>query len=143
MVNCMMSTLLQSKIELVVDLADVIGWVLLHPKKHLAFPGWFDEQITANLVEYNRFNGIIVVTMPNKRIDGIMTYDIYHEKKLIRVQAILTRDLDAFTTMIALWAERHPDYTLMAIRDGKKNMKYKLKNFSRYLKQGIENLIGN
>jgi len=121
-----------------VDLVDVLGFVHGHPRKHLAFPGWFDEQITKNLIEYNKFNGLVVVAINSKRIDAVITYDEYPEKKLLRIQSILTRDNDGFATLIAIWSRRFPDYDLEANRKGYKVTRYRLKDFSRYFKQGIE-----
>lgn len=121
-----------------IDLVDVLGFVHGHPQKHLAFPGWFDEQITKNLIEYNKFNGLVVSASADNKIDAILTYDAYPEKKLLRIQAILARDNDGFATLIAVWAKRYPDYDLEANRKGHKVTRYRLKDFSRYFKQGIE-----
>ena len=125
---------LQSRLRKVVDLADIIGWTLLHPKRHLAFPGWDDEQITLNLIEYNRADNLIVIVAPNLNIDGLLTYDVHDETKTLRIQAILTDSAEDFATFIALWAERYPTYGLEAIRDCVKQRSYTLKNFRRYLK---------
>lgn len=121
-----------------IDLVDALGFVHGHPRKHLAFPGWLDEQITKNLIEYNKFNGLVVSASADNKIDAILTYDAYPEKKLLRIQAILARDNDGFATLIAVWAKRYPDYDLEANRKGHKVTRYRLKDFSRYFKQGIE-----
>lgn len=131
---------LQSRLRKNIDLADIVGWVLQHPKRHLAFPGWDEGQITLNLVEYNRADNLIAIADPALRVNGILTYDVHDETKTLRIQAILTEDNDDFATLVALWAERYPTYSLEAIRDCTKHRTYKLRNFSRYLKQGQKNL---
>lgn len=118
-----------------VDLVDAIGFVLSHPRKQDAFPGWDDQQITKALVEYNQ-NETLIIAVCEGKIDGIATYDLYDSDKPIRVHAILTQPKSpAFLTFIELWYRRHPDYIIEGFRKGGTLTRtYKLRDFSRYLK---------
>jgi hypothetical protein len=118
-----------------VDLADAIGFVLSHPRKQDAFPGWDDQQITRSLVEYNA-NETLIIAVCDGMVDGVATYDLYPEDKMLRVHAILTKPkCPAFLTFVELWYRRHPDYAVEGFRKGGTVVKrYELRDFSRYLK---------
>lgn len=110
----------------------VIGWVLSHPKRDAAFPGWSEKQIVMNLLNYNRDEGMLAVTDPNGYLVGVLTFNESHPEKTIHIQSILLNSHKAFCALLECWDAKLPGYDLLANRPNGKLVRYKRKQFNRF-----------
>lgn len=119
-----------------IDVELMVGWIIKHPKREDAFPGWPDEQIARIVLEHIRDNELLLVTTreDENKICGIMLYSVNDNEHIIRIQHILANSTDTFKAFLTIWYTYYSTYDLIGSR-GRKERRYTVRNFQKLLRK--------
>ena len=116
-----------------------IKFVLTHPFRERAYPGWSNEQISMSLVQ-RAMDGDLYAVGEKNSIEGLIIADIHHDRNEIFIENIITSKPRAIARLVREWAVRYPGFTVSGNRDSRRRT-YSLRNFRRFLPKSDDKLV--
>lgn len=101
-----------------IEFSAAVEWVLRHPKREKAFPGWSDQQIKAAYRIFRSEHAAFFFYGDQKQITGTALVSLHPEISKACVVGVIGV-IAAVGGALAAWAERCPTWTVLARRRGK------------------------
>jgi hypothetical protein len=110
-----------------------VRWVLAHPGRQKAFPGWSDEQISAAYRICKSEHAALFFYADQKQPVGTALVGLYPEISTCYVIGILGDRL-TLGRALATWAKRRPTWKVVASRRDGKRHSYSVTQLCRLLR---------
>jgi hypothetical protein len=96
-----------------------LNYILLHPGREKAFPGYGLKNIIDSILRHLRRNGVLTFSDDNGQLLGLMFFDARKAEGIIEVNHILGNTEDIVFASVALWHREFPECIVSVRRRGK------------------------